>query len=182
MLADNQIITFIMRPSLETLKKNKNLVGCEIGVAEGFNAKDILDNLDIKCLYLVDPYHYSRIDKSGVWNTPEEAENRRKAGEANLKPYKNIAWIRKKSSSVKKLPPLDFVYIDGDHTYNAVKSDIKKYYKFVKKGGLVAGHDYNEGKTDGVIPAVNEFVKKYNLDLNIKKESGRNRNDWWFIK
>lgn len=46
----------INRPSLRTLENNKDLIGVEIGTDAGLNALNILENLDIKKLYLVDPY------------------------------------------------------------------------------------------------------------------------------
>ena len=36
----------------------------------------------------------------------------------------------------------DFVYIDGDHSYKGAKSDLRNYYPKVKRGGVIAGHDY----------------------------------------
>jgi hypothetical protein len=36
---------------------------------------------------------------------------------------------------------LDLLFIDGDHTYDGVKSDYLKYNKFVRPGGLIAFHD-----------------------------------------
>jgi len=38
----------------------------------------------------------------------------------------------------------DIVYIDADHRYHAVLSDIKLYLPKVKIGGIIAGHDFNE--------------------------------------
>jgi hypothetical protein len=37
---------------------------------------------------------------------------------------------------------LDFVYIDGDHSYRFVVEDIREWSKKVRKGGIVSGHDY----------------------------------------
>lgn len=37
--------------------------------------------------------------------------------------------------------PIDFAFIDGDHTYEGVKSDFSLYAPMVKKGGIVAFHD-----------------------------------------
>ena len=37
---------------------------------------------------------------------------------------------------------IDFVFIDGDHTYVGVKKDIIAWLPKVKPGGIIAGHDY----------------------------------------
>jgi cephalosporin hydroxylase len=39
---------------------------------------------------------------------------------------------------------VDFMFIDGDHTYEGVKQDFKMYSPLVKKGGHVAFHDIND--------------------------------------
>jgi predicted O-methyltransferase YrrM len=36
---------------------------------------------------------------------------------------------------------LDFLLIDGDHSYDGVAADFKNYSPFVKEGGLIAFHD-----------------------------------------
>lgn len=36
---------------------------------------------------------------------------------------------------------LDFLFIDGDHTYEGVRADFEMYSPLVRKGGLVAFHD-----------------------------------------
>ncbi len=38
---------------------------------------------------------------------------------------------------------LDFVFLDGCHTFEAVQADIKAWRPKVKTGGMLAGHDYN---------------------------------------
>ena len=37
---------------------------------------------------------------------------------------------------------LDFVFIDGQHTYEAVCEDIDAWLSKVKPGGVLAGHDH----------------------------------------
>lgn len=39
---------------------------------------------------------------------------------------------------------LDFLFIDGDHSYNGVKQDFAMYSPFVKKGGYIGFHDIND--------------------------------------
>ncbi|HAB16156.1 MAG TPA: class I SAM-dependent methyltransferase [Verrucomicrobiota bacterium] len=38
---------------------------------------------------------------------------------------------------------LDFVFIDGDHRYAAVRADIEAWLPKVKPGGWIGGHDYD---------------------------------------
>lgn len=51
---------------------------------------------------------------------------------------------------------LDFVFIDADHSYEAVRRDIDAWRSKVKPGGWFGGHDYNR-KFFGVVRAV-DFV------------------------
>lgn len=53
----------------------------------------------------------------------------------------------------------DFIYIDGLHTYEGVKSDITNYLPLINKGGVIGGHDYVQGWS-GVIKAVDEILGK----------------------
>lgn len=41
---------------------------------------------------------------------------------------------------------LDFLFIDGDHSYEGVKQDFEMYSPFVKQGGIVAFHDINDSQ------------------------------------
>jgi cephalosporin hydroxylase len=41
---------------------------------------------------------------------------------------------------------LDFLFIDGDHSYEGVKADWEMYREFVRPGGIVAFHDINQGE------------------------------------
>lgn len=50
---------------------------------------------------------------------------------------------------------VDFVFIDAEHTYDAVKADIEAWTRKVKPGGIIAGHDYDD-YWQGLIQAVNE--------------------------
>jgi len=72
---------------------------------------------------------------------------------------------------------VDFVFIDGDHNYQAIKQDLEVWHRKIKKGGILAGHDYLwecNDKTKAVYRAVNEFIVEYDYGIEIKKDS-------WFI-
>ena len=76
--------------------------------------------------------------------------------------YKNIQTIVSTSDeAVEKLDGLkyDFIYLDGLHTYEGVKTDIINYLPLVKDGGVIGGHDYTNQIPHlvGVYQAVNEM-------------------------
>lgn len=52
---------------------------------------------------------------------------------------------------------LGAVYIDGDHTYESVRDDIKAWLPKIRKGGILAGHDYG-ASWHGVKKAVDEVL------------------------
>jgi len=41
---------------------------------------------------------------------------------------------------------LDFLFIDGDHSFNGVKQDFLDYSTFVRPGGVIAFHDINDSE------------------------------------
>ena len=45
---------------------------------------------------------------------------------------------------------LDFLFIDGDHTYEGVRKDFEMYGKLVVKGGVIAFHDIVPGPPESV--------------------------------
>ncbi len=67
---------------------------------------------------------------------------------------------------------LDLVFIDADHSYEAVKADIAAWGPKVKPGGVLGGHDYRTDKDYGVIQAVDEAITT-GLRLG--------RNHCWFV-
>ncbi len=57
-----------------------------------------------------------------------------------------------------KLGTIDFIFIDGDHSYDACKADIAAWAPFVKRGGVIAFHDFGS-RADGVTRAIFEAIK-----------------------
>jgi predicted O-methyltransferase YrrM len=49
----------------------------------------------------------------------------------------------------------NFIFIDADHSYEAVKADIAAWSKRLAPGGTIAGHDY-DAHWPGVMRAVDE--------------------------
>ncbi|MSU23371.1 MAG: class I SAM-dependent methyltransferase [Opitutus sp.] len=53
---------------------------------------------------------------------------------------------------------IDLIFIDGDHSYDACKADIIAWAPFVKRGGVIAFHDFGS-RADGVTRAIFEETK-----------------------
>jgi predicted O-methyltransferase YrrM len=62
--------------------------------------------------------------------------------------------------------PFDFVFIDGCHHYDYVKSDTKNAIKHTRPGGLIVWHDY------GMIEDVSRVVDEVAESLNVVALSG----------
>jgi predicted O-methyltransferase YrrM len=59
---------------------------------------------------------------------------------------------------------LDYLFIDGDHTYAGVKQDFEMYSPLVRSGGIVAFHDIAENPRDSrceVVNFWNEIKQQY---------------------
>jgi len=149
--------------------------GAEIGVSLGVN-------LELYCkagfkMYGIDPYvnyksEYYRpinaLSKKGIITT--SFDDVYDIAVKTLSPYPNCTLIRKMSmDAINDFPErsLDFVYIDGNHKYGHVAMDLMEWAGKVRKGGILAGHDYYDrlGSRQNrfVGPAVDGFMKSYDV-------------------
>jgi predicted O-methyltransferase YrrM len=58
-------------------------------------------------------------------------------------PRGEVDWMRARSDEVVRgwSLPIDFLFIDGDHSYEAVRADWDDWHGHVRPNGLVAFHD-----------------------------------------
>jgi len=120
-------------------------VGAEIGVSTGYYSKVLCVRVPGLKLYCIDPWE--------AYDDYTEAhdEEGEKFLNANLEKAKerlakyDANFIRKYSmDAVKDFEDnsLDFVFIDGNHSFEYVIDDIAAWSKKVRPGGIIAGHDY----------------------------------------
>ncbi|HEU03682.1 MAG TPA: hypothetical protein ENH95_00935, partial [Nitrosopumilus sp.] len=64
-----------------------------------------------------------------------------------------------KTKRILNSKKLDFLLIDGDHTYKGVKKDFEMYRGLVRKEGIIAFHDINKGPKKNVGEVI-KFWKK----------------------
>jgi hypothetical protein len=151
----------VMRPSDKGLKEltqelPDNCIGIEIGSFAGEASRIFASSGKFKKLYCVDPWKngYDRKDVASKVVAKYEKEFDKVA-----KQYPCIEKVKLSSDEALTLftDKVDFVYIDGCHTYEQVKKDIQNYMPKVKTGGIIAGHDYME-EWAGVKKAVDECL------------------------
>ena len=66
-----------------------------------------------------------------------------------------------KTKDIFKGEEIDFLFIDGDHTYHGVKKDYEMYGPLVRKGGIIAFHDIGKNEEGGVFHLWNEIKTKH---------------------
>ena len=151
----------------------QGLTGIEIGTAKGDNAVSILQELPLERLYLIDPYSPFE-DALGHGDYSDEYP----IAYSKLAEYQQVRWLKKTSESARgdfqDKEMVDFIYIDGNHSYESVKADLASYFPLVRNNGLLGGHDYTPFY-ESVMRAVQEFANQSKLELHVVFP------DWWFI-
>lgn len=91
----------------------------------------------------------------------------------NMKPvegyYEYIIGDSADSASKFEDNSVDFVFLDADHVYENIKKDILAWLPKIKRGGVIAGHDYVD-LHPGVIQAVNEIFGEDKIDKTYVEE------------
>jgi len=141
-------------------------VGAEVGVWQGcFSYHTLLPRQPSK-LYLIDSWAGDAESDPDRGDQSSSSQLARKHMYEQVQeafaPYPNVEIIKMKSDEAAACFPdnfFDYVYIDGDHSYEGVMKDLESYFPKVKIGGLIIGDDYGWGR---VSVAVQDFLKKYN--------------------
>lgn len=113
---------------INIIKINKVKKVFEFGTWAGFTAKEIAQHVEV----------ILSIDKH-IYITREHIDNlvsmRGDSKQVDFSPFKGY---------------FDMVFIDGDHSYEGVKSDTENAFEMVKSGGVIAWHDYTpDGQSEG---------------------------------
>jgi hypothetical protein len=151
----------------------KHSVGVEIGVWAGDLSAAILRAVRPVQLHLLDPWAFAPDERyEQAWYGGARAGSQAEMDEV----YKRVlqrfeteiadgAVVIHRSTSAEAAAgfedaSLDWVYVDGNHLYEYVQTDLALFAPKVRPGGLLAGDDY--GTTgwwdDGVRRAVDRFL------------------------
>jgi len=129
------------------IEHNKFISMCEVGVRDGRTTFYLLDKIPTLKIYAID------LDTNLFYNTKVQEKYKER-----------LIPVQGKSGLVAdKVPSVDLVFIDADHSYQGCSTDIKAYTPKVNSGGILSGHDID---FPGVNKAVNELVKVYDVGPN----------------
>jgi len=130
-------------------KATNNIV--EIGGFQGRTSIQLANNCDYH-VYVIDSWNGNKVDEGVYLN--------KNVFDSNIKAFNlsdRVTGIKGYSVDILKTwnKPIGLLFIDGCHTYKAVKNDTK-WIEYVIKGGFIAFHDYSDQYKDRVVKAVDE--------------------------
>ena len=149
-------------------RHGEKLKGIEIGTCRAESTAYFLEKCpNIDLLTTIDPYKGYQ-----DWNgeiTQETVERFMDIAKKNLKQYgKRVKMLREESvnaASKFEDESVDFIFVDGDHSYDATLADCEAYYPKLKKGGIFCGHDYQT--LEDVKRSIDDFRTKYKITVPI---------------
>ena len=138
-------------------------VGVEVGVFRGEMSEWLLKLHPRLKLYMVDP-----------WKGNAQPRHRKRQEQLRAEAATRTSFAQERREIVARPSleaasdfadgSLDFVFIDGDHTHDAVVRDIEAWLPKVKPEGVFGGHDYVD-VWPGVKRAVDEAVERHGWTL-----------------
>jgi hypothetical protein len=158
----------------------RQAVVAEIGVQCGDFSRSILRKAKPRRLHLIDCWEVYREDLeyphdgfAGSQNDHQRNHDRVLARFAAEIATGRVMLHRGYSVPVLRTFPdayFDWIYIDANHTYDAVSSELAAAMPKIKPGGVIAGHDYIDSpywrnRNFGVVEAVNEFCVEQGWEI-----------------
>ena len=151
-------------------------IGVEVGVYRGRMSRRLLSDPTI-FLFMVDSWQaageadsYCTTDDHIARFTQEEhdaAMNEALDAVSEFPGrYKVLRMPSVEAAKQFKDGSLDFVFLDADHSYEAVRADIAAWWPKVRLRGVLGGHDYRDERNFGVIRAVGEAFDAVRLGGN----------------
>lgn len=146
----------------EAVKDNGWTAGAELGVKDGRVCKYLLEACPALHLIGVDTMcHKPENEGPGKerydWDWASHRSKVRALEQAHPQRFNFMEMDTSQASLEVADGSLDFVFIDADHSYDGVSTDIAHWAPKVRRGGMIYGHDIDRGEFfAGVRRAVEE--------------------------
>lgn len=151
---------------VKELKKHyEEIVMAEIGSYAGESTEIFCKHEKVKTVYSIDPYIglYDVNDSSS--RSPMDKVEQLFLDVQERYSSKIIKIKETSKNTISLVNDINFVYIDGNHTYDNVKEDLELWCKKLQSGNFIGGHDYHQRRHPGVTIAVDEFCKTNSLQI-----------------
>jgi len=135
-------------------------VGVEVGVLRGRYAYSLLSQWP-GTLYLVDSWE----EYPEYVDIPQNHEDNYQRTLDRLTPFAGRFQVWRERSSedlASRIGMVDFAYVDANHAFEYVMQDLQTWWKVIKQGGILAGHDLFQVEHPGVTEALVLFAKEHN--------------------
>lgn len=170
-------IRFVTRDAMARFFLKPGMVGCETGPGHG-EFSGVLRSLRPRLLYLADPFSGKATicDRNGEKGPEVDMADMYLEMIADYEGLDDIVLVREKPAVfLESLPDgrLDYIYINGDGTYEDAMRHLTLAHKKVRKGGYIMGSrlEHNrlrytgEDVTREVKRAVTDFCKATGLSV-----------------
>ncbi len=167
---------------------DEEIVGAEVGVNRGALSEHVLMLCPKLKLFMVDRWepctssdsYYQSVNGSHCSAKWVESAKKEATQRTNFASGRRLML---KGASVDMIEyildeTLDFVFIDAEHTYDAVLEDLNAWYPKVRSGGLIGGHDIDNPKSKkfnkkwDVRKAVEQFIKEKDIKQGFEVGAG----------
>lgn len=131
----------------------RDSVGAEIGVWKGEFSRRLVEVARPRELHLIDPWAFqpefpTRLYGGGEARSQADMDAIFEGVAADLGANPAVRIHRRYSRDAAAAFPddyFDWIYVDGNHSYEAVREDLVLFFPKVKPGGLITGDDYRKG-------------------------------------
>jgi predicted O-methyltransferase YrrM len=131
----------------------------EFGCYQGRSTRALADNTN-GVVFAVDPWglpYYNDDGSQAKWLDVENAHKYFKDNMNDLIKIGRVVPIQDYSWAFHSAFKFDLIFIDGDHRYDQVRDDIHLALRYVRRNGIISGHDYGHPTWPGVKKAVDEI-------------------------
>jgi hypothetical protein len=132
----------------------------EIGVFHGVNARNFREVMHPEgTLLAVDPYFRTFFGLRGYgWARRIARHETGKCQRGTVHWIEMLGCDAANTPEARAILPLDFIFIDGDHTYEGLKGDWEAWSPHIAQGGIAALHDSRGRNGAGSEVYTNEVI------------------------
>jgi len=155
----------------------------ELGTQRGFTAHRAVIHLPKATVHCVDPWFNfagkpEYVGDMDLCHAVFQELHKENLASGRVIAHKGFSWDIAETFD----EPIDFLWIDGDHTYDGLMKDLELWVPKVVPGGLIVGDNHEMPEVAGALKTwAEKHGYTYEVGGALKKARGR-RKQFWFKK